>query len=104
MSLAAQIALTWRTVTFLVQPATVLRWHRAGLRALWRRRSRRPGRPPTTKATLIREMATKNPRWGAGRIRGELLKLGIRVSKRSCSSLRRTRCSFPASGAKFGDR
>jgi transposase InsO family protein len=83
MSVAARLTPTWQTVTFLVQPATVLRWHRAGLRAFWRWRSRRPGRPPTPKATLIREMAAKNPRWGAERIRGELLKLGIRVSKRT---------------------
>jgi hypothetical protein len=38
MSVAARITPTWRTVTFLVQPATVLRWHRAGLRAFWRSR------------------------------------------------------------------
>jgi transposase InsO family protein len=83
MSVAARITPAWQTVTFLVEPATILRWHRAGLRAFWRRRSRRPGRPPTPKATLIREIAAKNPRWGAERIRGELLKLGIRVSKRT---------------------
>ncbi len=65
------------------QPATLLVWHRAGFRALWRRRSRPLGRPPTARAALIREIATSNPRWGAERIRGELLKLGIRVSKRT---------------------
>jgi putative transposase len=58
-------------------------WHRAGFRALWRRRSRPLGRPPTVRAALIREIATSNPRWGAERIRGELLKLGIRVRKRT---------------------
>jgi len=83
MVIAARIAPVWQTVTFLVQPATLLRWHRAGLRAFWRRRSRRPGRPPTPRAALIREMARNNPRWGAERIRGELLKLGVHVSKRT---------------------
>src|SRR5262249_36507412 len=65
MAIAAQLTPAWRTVTFLVQPATILRWHRAGLGAFWRRRSRRPGRPPTPGGALIREMAAKNPRWGA---------------------------------------
>jgi transposase InsO family protein len=79
----ARLTPAWRTVTLLVQPATILRWHRAGLRAFWRRRSGRTGRPPTPRAALIREMAANNPLWGAERIRGELLKVGIRVSKRT---------------------
>jgi hypothetical protein len=83
MGLAARLASAWRTAVLLVEPATLLRWHRAGFRALWRRRSRPLGRPPTVRAALIREIATSNPRWGAERIRGELLKLGIRVSKRT---------------------
>jgi hypothetical protein len=83
MALTTRFAPAWRTVTMLVQPATIVRWHHIGLRELWRRRSRRLGRRPTPRAALIREMAAKNPRWGAERIRGELLKLGIRVSKRT---------------------
>jgi len=83
MVLAARVAPTWRDALLLVRPATVLRWHRAGFRAFWRWRSRRPGRPPIKRAALIREMAKQNPRWGAERIRGELLKLGIRVCKRT---------------------
>src|SRR2546421_3048521 len=90
--LAARVAPAWREATLLIQPATVLRWHRAGFRAFWRRRSRRSGRPPTKRAALIREMAGRNPRWGAKRIRGELLKLGIRVCKRTIQRyMRRTR-------------
>jgi transposase InsO family protein len=81
--LTARVAPAWREAILLIQPATILRWHRAGFRAFWRLRSRRPGRPPTPRATLIREMAAHNPRWGAERIRGELLKLGIRVCKRT---------------------
>jgi len=83
IALAARVAPGWREATLLVQPATILRWHRAGFRAFWRRRSRPSGRPPTPRAALIREMAARNPRWGAERIRGELLKLGVRVCKRT---------------------
>ena len=83
MGLAGRIVPAWRSATLLVQPATVLRWHRAGFRLFWRRRSRSRGRPPTASASLIREMASMNPLWGAERIRGELLKVGIRVSKRT---------------------
>jgi putative transposase len=77
---------TWRRALAIVQPETVLRWHRAGFRLFWRRRSR-PGRVERRVAAdaigLIREMATKNRLWGAERIRGELLKLGIKLSKRT---------------------
>ncbi len=76
----------WRQALLLVQPETLLRWHRAGFRALWRRRSRPgPGRPPLAAETvaLIRRMADENPLWGAERIRRELGKLGIRVAKRT---------------------
>jgi hypothetical protein len=83
MVIAARLTPAWQTVSFLVQPATILRWHRAGFRAFWRRRSRRAGRPKTPRAALIREMSARNPLWGAERIRGELLKLRIRVSKRT---------------------
>lgn len=83
MALAARFAPAWRTVAVLLQPATVLRWHRIGVRAFWRRRSGRPGRRPTPRASLIRQMAAQNPRWGAVRIRDELLKIRYRVSKRT---------------------
>src|SRR5437667_10907095 len=58
--LAARVAPAWREATLLIQPATILRWHRAGFRAFWRRRSRQSGRPPTASAALIREMAARN--------------------------------------------
>jgi len=76
----------WRQALLLVQPATLLRWHRAGFQALWRRKSRPgPGRPPLPADTvaLIRRLAADNPLWGAERIRGELGKLGLRVAKRT---------------------
>jgi putative transposase len=81
----AAITPTWRNVLRVVQPETLLRWHRAGFKALWRWRSRtRPASrlSPETGA-LIRSMAAANRLWGAERIRGELLKLGIGVSKRT---------------------
>jgi transposase InsO family protein len=67
----------------LVKPATVIQWHRKGLRFYWRWRSRRPGRPKigTEIRDLIRRMSKANPLWGAPRIHGELLKLGIKISQ-----------------------
>ena len=67
----------------LVKPATVVKWHRQGFRIYWRWRSRCPGRPRTSAEirALIRQMSRANPLWGAPRIHGELLKLGIDVSQ-----------------------
>jgi hypothetical protein len=66
----------------LVKPATVVQWHRQGFRLFWRWRSR-SGRPSVDREirTLIREMSSANPLWGAPRIHGELLKLGIEISQ-----------------------
>jgi hypothetical protein len=68
----------------ILQPETVIRWHRAGFRAYWRWRSRRRGGRPKTPADirkLILEMSVANPLWGAPRIHGELLKLGVDVGQ-----------------------
>jgi transposase InsO family protein len=67
----------------LVKPATVIDWHRKGFRLYWRRRSRHLGRPGMNREVrdLIRKMSHANPLWGAPRIHGELLKLGIEVSQ-----------------------
>jgi hypothetical protein len=68
-------------LTRVVQPATILRWHRCGFRAYWRWKSRaRPGRPRVERELrdLIRRMSEENPLWGAPRIHGELLKLGFK--------------------------
>jgi hypothetical protein len=76
----------WRRHLVLVTPDTVVRWHRQGWRLFWRWRSRsRGGRPCRGVETrdLIQSMARDNPRWGAERIRGELLKLGSVVRSRS---------------------
>jgi hypothetical protein len=67
----------------LVKPATLVQWHRKGFRLHWRWRSRRPGRPKIGAEirALIRCMSRANPLWGAPRIHGELLKLGIKISQ-----------------------
>ena len=74
----------WRTALQIVKPETVIAWHRRGFRLWWAWKSRRRlGRPtvPADVRSLIRTMAQTNPRWGAPRIHGELLKLGIDVSQ-----------------------
>ncbi len=68
----------------IIQPETVVRWHRGGFKAFWRWKSRgRPGRPRIAKeiGDLIREVSRANPLWGAPRIHGELLKVGIDVAQ-----------------------
>jgi transposase InsO family protein len=72
----------------VVQPETVLRWHRAGFRAFWRWKSRkRIGRPRIDRGLrdLIRRMSMENPLWGASRIHGELLMLGFEVAQSTVS-------------------
>ena len=75
----------WRAALAIVKPATVISWHRQGFRLYWAWRSRRgtPGRPPVSHEVrdLIRKMSLANPLWGAPRIHGEFLKLGIEVSQ-----------------------
>jgi putative transposase len=75
----------WRSGLFLVQPATVIAWHRKGFRLFWtwKVRSGQPGRPAVPKEirAFIRTMSRENPLWGAPRIDGELLKLGIQIGE-----------------------
>ena len=79
----------WRNLLHSLHPDTVVRWHRQGFRCYWRWKSRRPnpGRPPINSdlRKLIREMQATNIGWGAPRIHGELLKLGIEVSQATVS-------------------
>ena len=66
------------------KPGTLVRWHRRGFKAFWRWKSRaRPGRPriPKEIRDLIREVSLANPLWDAPQIHGELLKIGINVSR-----------------------
>jgi putative transposase len=82
----ARIVRSWKQALLLVQPETLLRWHRELFRLFWKHTSkahtRKPRLSPET-ISLIKEMAANNRFWGAERIRGELLKLDIRVSKRT---------------------
>jgi putative transposase len=74
----------WRSALLIVKPETVIAWHRKGFRLYWRWKSRcGEGRPTVSPEVryLIRHMSLANPRWGAPRIHGELLKLGIQVSQ-----------------------
>ena len=77
----------WRSALIMVQPETVIGWHRKGFRLFWRWKIRhgQRGRPsvPIDVRQLIRTMSQENPLWGAPRIHGELLKLGIDVGQTS---------------------
>src|SRR5829696_6437798 len=87
----------------IVQPETVLRWHRAGFRSYWRWKSRRrSGRPAVSSEIrqLIREMSVANPLWGAPRIHGELLKLGIDIGQTSVAKYMTRRRGPPSQGWK----
>jgi putative transposase len=90
----------WRRSMVVVRPETVIRWHRQTWKLVWRWKSRvRVGRPRLSAEvrTLIATMARENPTWGSERIRGELLKLGIAVSKRSVQQYRRRGPARPPS-------
>ncbi len=81
----------WCNTIMIVQPETVVRWHKVSFKAYWRRKSQRGrrGRPsidPDIKQLVIK-MTNANPLWGAPKIHGELLKLGIEISERTVSSL-----------------
>ena len=79
----------WRSALAIVRPETVLAWHRRGFGLFWAWKIRRghPGRPtlPRDVRDLIRRMCRENPTWGAPRIHGELLKLGINIGESSVS-------------------
>jgi len=84
--LLARLVPGWQAALLIVQPDTVLRWHRHAFRLVWHATSttalKRPQIAPETVA-LIKRMAAENPLWGAERVRGELIKLGLRVGKRT---------------------
>jgi len=91
----------WQDALIVVKPDTVVRWHRKGFKLFWRFKSRLrgPGRPPISPDVrdLIRRMAEANPLWGAPRIHGELLKLGIEICERTVSNLMPPRGPKPPS-------
>jgi putative transposase len=77
----------WRSALAIVRPETVVPWHRRGFRLFctWKVRHGQPGRPVISREVrdLIRKMCRENPSWGAPRIHGELLKLGIDIGESS---------------------
>jgi putative transposase len=84
--LLARMVRTWKQALYLVQPETILRWHRELFRMFWKYKSKGRSKKPRLSSetiALIKEMIANNRLWGAERIRGELLKLDIRVSKRT---------------------
>jgi transposase InsO family protein len=93
----------WREMLLVVQPETVLRWHRKGWKAYWSWRSRRRlggrQRIPLELRELIRRMARDNPLWGQQRIQGELAELGFTVCARTVAKyMRRPWSGQPSPG------
>ena len=90
----------WRSALAIVQPETVLAWRRAGFRLFWtwKVRQGQPGRPRISREfrALIQRMCRENPGWGAPRIHGELLKLGIQIGETSVGKYM-ARCRKPPS-------
>jgi hypothetical protein len=89
------------TVVTIVQPETLVQWHRAGFRRYWRWKSRRRGGRPQIEAdlrALIRQMSTENVLWGAPRIHGELLRLGFAVAQSSVAKYMVKRRGAPSQG------
>src|SRR5450631_1342769 len=90
----------WRSTLVIVKSETVVAWHRKGFRLFWTWKVRhgQPGRPVIARETrdLIRKMCRENPGWGAPRIHGELLNLGIDIGETSVSKYI-VRCSKPPS-------
>lgn len=82
----AGLVKNWRQALLIVKPETLLKWHRAGFKLFWKFKSSAKGRKPKIAEEtilLIKKMASENRLWGAERIQGELLKLNIKVSKRT---------------------
>ena len=90
----------WQSALAIVKPGTVIAWHRKGFRMFWTWKIRRgqPGRPKVPKEIreLIRTMSKVNPLWGAPRIHGEFLKLGIDISEASVSKYMRRQRKPPS--------
>jgi putative transposase len=98
--LLARATHRWKQALLIVQPDTLLGWHRQAFRWFWRQRSKPASRTPKIPAetvALIQTMARDNRLWGAERIRGELLKLGIHVSKRTIQKYMRPERTHPSS-------
>jgi putative transposase len=96
----------WKQVLQIIQPDTLLRWHREGFRLFWKLKSRRPAQTQPQRLApetivLIEQMTRENRLWGAERIRGELLKLDIQVAKRTIQKYMQAARSKPQSGQSW---
>jgi putative transposase len=96
----------WKQVLQIIQPDTLLSWHREGIRLIWKLKSRmpmqtQPQRLAPETIVLIQRMARENPVWGAERIRGELLKLNIKVAKRTIQKYMQAVRSKPPSAQSW---
>ena len=101
LAAASRVLPRERWSVFLVRPETIMRWHRRLVARKWTRPHRRPGRPaldPEIRRLILR-LAKENPRWGCMRIKGELQKLGIRVSATAIGMLLRRHGIGPAPAA-----
>jgi hypothetical protein len=88
-------------VVTIIDPETLVRWHRAGFRCCWRRKSRSRGGRPQIEIelrALIRQMSVDNQLWGAPRIHGELLKLGFSVAQSTVATYMVKRRGPPSQG------
>jgi hypothetical protein len=102
--LLARMVRTWKQTLLIVQPETLLRWHRELFRLVWKRKSKTASHTPKVAPqtiALIRQMAKENQLWGAERIRGGLLKLGIHVCKRTIQKYMRTVRTHQPRGQKW---
>src|SRR5947209_1877364 len=84
----ASLVKSWREALLIIKPDTLLKWHRGGFKLFWKLKSKaKPTKrqPRISQETigLIKKMASENPIWGAERIRGELIKLNLKVAKRN---------------------
>jgi putative transposase len=94
--LLSRMVQTWKQALVIVQPETLLRWHRQGFKLFWKYKSKAASLKPRLSQetiSLIQEMARDNRLWGAERIRGELLKLGIHVCKHTIQKYMRAVCT-----------
>ena len=91
----------WKQALLIVKPDTLMRWHRQGFRLFWKIKSKPKGSNPKIAEetiALIKQMAAENRLWGAERIQGELLKLGIKVAKRTIQKYMRPARKGPSPG------
>ncbi len=92
---------SWKQALLIVKPDTLMRWHRQGFRLFWKLKSKPRGSIPKIAEeiiALIKQMAVENRLWGAERIQGELLKLGIKVAKRTVQKYMRQARKRPSPG------